>query len=687
MCQVTPREVIEKLVMEYRAEIAAEEEERKAKAEEAAREKQKTNPTQPATGPRRGARGDNRVKRCRAFLKKIPPSIEGEDGSDRMIQAARIIWNDFEIDEADGLPLLEEYNLSASPPWDAEGNQGYLRKWSEAVAKGPGPEGRGYRLKENRPGWEQREAVPTAPVGGDPDERKPTGAYKRSAGDLPDNPHRLGAELLGEGDVGRPYWLRFWKETFYEWTGAAYRKVSDSVIKAKVTAFARKKFVDAFKLQEAAYAADPDEGKKPPTVRPVNGELVGNVLNALRSLCLVPDEIEAPAWLDGCADNPDPRFLIAGPNGLLDLAAAAAGAGAELLAPDPDLFNLVEVGYRIEPHSPPPKLWLKFLTDLWPDDLESVHTLQEWFGYALSGETSFQKMLWLVGPSRAGKGVISYVLSQLVGAANVCTPSLYDFGTEFGLSSMLGKSLAIVGDGRLSNRADSIQVTARLLQIVGEDGIDVNRKNKAIVENTKLGVRIVVAANELPALVDNADAMLKRSLVLRLTKTFSGREDTALREKLKTELPSIMWWAVEGLANLRLRGRFSEPSSGAQLKQRFGSLLSPVGVFLQEKCVVAEGARVEKGELYRAWKAWCEEMGRKEPGTQEVFGRNLYASVSTLGEVRLQDPTDRSKRPRFYTGLRLRTLEEGDPHNDMSLDTEPGHNTHSRLFLDEELVA
>jgi P4 family phage/plasmid primase-like protien len=491
------------------------------------------------------------------------------------------------------------------------------------------------------------------------DENRPRGALSKVWGDKPDNPHRLAAELLGEGRPGgKPYWLRFWRETFYEWTGSHYRKLNDARIKATVTNFARRRFLEVYKAEQAAFAESPEEGKKPPVTIPVTIGKVNDVVHALKGLCAVPDEFETPCWLDG-ETGPDPRFLLAAPNGLFDLSAAAAAAGGCHLSPgNPALFNTTAVNYAIDPSAPPPVAWGRFLEQLWRDDEDSVNLLQEWFGYALSGDTSMQKMLWLIGPSRAGKGVINHVLTGLVGVANVATPGLHDLGSEFGLSSLVGKSLAVVGDGRLSNKVDRVMITARLLQIVGEDGIDVNRKHKPIVENARLGCRVVVAANELPALVDQAEALLNRSLILKFSKTFVGKEDTKLKGKLTAELPGILKWAVDGLARLRKQERFTQPASGGKLKRELSALLSPVGEFVRERCIVGagEGFTVGRDDLFAEWRRWCDSEGRKEHGTKEIFGRDLRSAVPDIDDRRKRNGT---QRVREYVGIRLRR--EGDP--------------------------
>ncbi|MFG2380324.1 hypothetical protein [Streptomyces avermitilis] len=50
----------------------------------------------------------------------------------------------------------------------------------------------------------------------------------------------------------------------------------------------------------------------------------------------------------------------------------------------------------------------------------------------------------IVGPSRSGKGTIARVLKELVGKENLAGPTLAGLGTNFGLSTLIGKPLAAV---------------------------------------------------------------------------------------------------------------------------------------------------------------------------------------------------------------------------------------------------
>jgi putative DNA primase/helicase len=59
-------------------------------------------------------------------------------------------------------------------------------------------------------------------------------------------------------------------------------------------------------------------------------------------------------------------------------------------------------------------------------------------------------MLLVVGLKRSGKGTLARVLKALVGEDNVAGPTLSSLATSFGLWPLLGKTVAVVSDARLS---------------------------------------------------------------------------------------------------------------------------------------------------------------------------------------------------------------------------------------------
>jgi putative DNA primase/helicase len=301
--------------------------------------------------------------------------------------------------------------------------------------------------------------------------------------------------------------------------------------------------------------------------------------------------------------------------------------------------------------APAPSTWLDFLHQLWSDDQQSIDTLQEWMGYLLTPDTSQQKILMLIGPRRSGKGTLSRIIRSLIGSENVACPTLSSLSTQFGLWPLIGKSVAMVQDARLSGRTDVAAVAERLLSISGEDALTIDRKNLSPV-TTKLGARFMLMSNELPKLNDSSGALPGRMLLLRLTRSWFDKEDTTLTDRLLAELPSILLWAIAGWERLRKNGHFRQPDTSKEMVEELGDLSSPIGAFVHDRCIVGPTCQIDRGVLYEAWKSWCEEQGREHPGDKPTFGRNLRAAVSGIGNSQPKLPD--GSRPRFYQGITLR---------------------------------
>jgi putative DNA primase/helicase len=364
-------------------------------------------------------------------------------------------------------------------------------------------------------------------------------------------------------------------------------------------------------------------------------------VESIRAYTHLPASVTPPYWLDGRANPPDPRYLLPFPSGTLDLATG------KVLSPTPALFNINALDFNYDPNPEVPERWIKFLEQLWGDDLESVELLQEWMGYGLVADTSQQKMLLMVGPKRSGKGTIGRVLTRLIGAGNVVGPTTSSLGSLFGLQPLIGKSLAIVSDARFASENIGV-VVERLLCISGEDTLTVDRKFLGSV-TMKLPTRFMFLTNELPRMNDASGALAGRFVILRLIKSFYGQEDIALTQQLMTELPGILLWAIEGLKRLRARGHFVQPKAVSDAVQEMENLASPVLAFVRDCCDIGVGRRTWIDEMYEAWRHWCESDGRNTITSKQVFGRDLAAAVPGVVCRR------HSIQGRFYDGISLRT--------------------------------
>jgi putative DNA primase/helicase len=179
------------------------------------------------------------------------------------------------------------------------------------------------------------------------------------------------------------------------------------------------------------------------------------------------------------------------------------------------------------------------------------------------------------------------MITELIGRRHVAGPTLASLGTNFGLSPLLGRPLAIISDARLGS-TPAHTVVERLLSITGEDMLTVDRKFKDPWSG-KLPTRFVLLSNELPRFKDRSGAIANRLLILQMTKSFLGHEDRILDERLRGELPGILAWALAGLDRLVRNGKFTVPSASADATNLMMDLASPVSAFVREKCRRAPG--------------------------------------------------------------------------------------------------
>src|SRR5262249_5013825 len=200
--------------------------------------------------------------------------------------------------------------------------------------------------------------------------------------------------------------------------------------------------------------------------------------------------------------------LIAFPNGLLEL------SSDRLHQPNPDFFTLGALSFNYQPKRGDPKEWLGFLHQIFDkahDQIEAraqIRALQEIYRYLLTSDISQEKCFMLLGPPRSGKGTMAQMMGALLASTTVAGPALSDFGTEFGLSALIGKQLAIIDDLRVARKDQNLMVE-NVLKISGRGHFTINRKYLSFW-NGVLPVKLVFISNEMPRVGDDSPALSGR---------------------------------------------------------------------------------------------------------------------------------------------------------------------------------
>jgi putative DNA primase/helicase len=323
----------------------------------------------------------------------------------------------------------------------------------------------------------------------------------------------------------------------------------------------------------------------------------------------------------------------------------------ELLPKTPRLFNKYALQFEYEPNPELPMAWLGFLDSTFEGDTERIELVQEMLGYLCTPDLSQQKMFYLIGQPRAGKGTIGRLINKLVGEVNVGASSLSALGGSFGLQSIADKPVVNIGDAASAGRTPDLAME-RLLNIVGKDKVPVNPKGQKEYHAT-LPCRFIISANKVPILPDPNGALRARILLLKFNQCFVGREDRNLDTKIAAELPGIFVWALDGLDRLRERGSFVQPEIGMDDLKVYQEITSPELSFLDDCCKIGPGLEVIKDDLYKVWERWFFDNGYDMPKggkgamTQAIIDRHPSIKATKLG----RDANGR--QPHGYRGVAL----------------------------------
>ena len=401
--------------------------------------------------------------------------------------------------------------------------------------------------------------------------------------------------------------LVHYADDFYLYKGNYYLELEEGTVRSDLY-----KFLDKCKKQDKKSNIIPFSP---------NPASVSGALDAIKAVVHLPNHpnTKPPVWLEGYSDNrPEANKLISLANGLFHL------EDSILLPHSLGFFTQNSLPFEYDPQATCPT-WESFLQTVWGKDPESIDTLQEMFGYILSGDTRQQKFFNIIGPRRSGKGTINKILVALLGEHNTVAPELGELCDTFGLQPWLGKLLASFTDARAPERNRGA-VVSQLLRIVGGDTVTVNRKNKE-AWNGYLPTRIVIYSNEVLQLTENSNALTGRMIVLKMTNSFYGKEDTELATKLMKELSGIFNWAMIGLRRrIERGGYFVQPKTGHELLEVMEELSNPIGSFVEDVLELDSTASVDKDDLFACYKHWANRKNIPH-GTDLAFKRRFLAAT------------------------------------------------------------
>ncbi|HZT77376.1 MAG TPA: phage/plasmid primase, P4 family [Vicinamibacterales bacterium] len=418
--------------------------------------------------------------------------------------------------------------------------------------------------------------------------------------------------------------LRHWRGQWWRWDGR-YRILEEETFRVALGA-ALKAIIDGDRLVDRngnAYQ--------------VTTTRVNNVALALAGIVSVDESRDQPMWLKAGED----KTFLAIANGLLDLTAKTSPT---LIPASPLWFSPVRLPVRYDPASTCPR-WLAFLDRVLEGDAERIALLQEWFGYNLVFDTSYQRFMMFLGEGANGKSVVTSTLENLLGAENVSNVPLELFGDRFQLAPSIGKLANIVSEVTSVSKVDE----GRLKEFTAGDSMSFDRKYLTPLQ-TKPTARLTIATNNLPRIGDRSEGVWRRLMLMPFNVVIpEGERDPLLTDKLKAELSGVLNWALEGLRRLQQQGHFTVPSVNTASVTEYKEESNPVKQFLDECCISEPDATYPCAHIYIQYQLWCKARGYK-PLDERQFGKDLKRVFPKVQRNRRQE---NQQRGYFYDGLKV----------------------------------
>lgn len=318
----------------------------------------------------------------------------------------------------------------------------------------------------------------------------------------------------------------------------------------------------------------------------VTGGLISSMLQLVRDKCDI----------DKGAFRPDPNRLVC-TNGALDLKARQLEPWSR------EHYALHGVAYDYDPEAKRPG-FDRYLADL-SLGADVIAFLQEFAGYCLTGDTRYERAVWLQGPPGSGKSTLIEGIQAAL-SDRWCTLGLADIErSQFRLWNLPGKTLAVATE----QPSGYLRTEHLLNRLISGETITIERKHQDSYDFSPQ-VKLLWAMNDLPISTDTANGIFRRVSIVRFP-ALKGAADPSLKEQIKGEGAGILNWCLDGLERLNQRGRFDLPEVVQEATVQFRDGCDVEKAFADERLKLGPDLMIRSRDLYALYATWCRESGHK----------------------------------------------------------------------------
>ena len=260
-------------------------------------------------------------------------------------------------------------------------------------------------------------------------------------------------------------------------------------------------------------------------------------------------------------------------------------------------------------------LWDRFLLEIMRGRKELVDYLQRVIGYCLTGDIREQILIVCHGSGSNGKStLIDTVYAMLGGYARQMAPETIMASTRREAGRATPELAMLAGVrfvGTVETRENQAIDESLTKQLTGGDPITARPLYGRYFQYTP-AFKVLMSTNHLPTIKGDDHAIWRRIRKIPFDVRIADEDqDKLLGEKLLTELPGILRWAVAGCLQWQKHG-LETPDAVVKATVEYRSSQDVLADFLDECTVEGDGYVTPKKELYDAYTSWCRENGEKD---------------------------------------------------------------------------
>jgi putative DNA primase/helicase len=353
---------------------------------------------------------------------------------------------------------------------------------------------------------------------------------------------------------------------------------------------------------------------------------------------LAKSEPGIPILLDELDRNP---WLLNLKNGTLDLKTG------ELYSPrKSDLITkILDIEYT---RGASCATWVDFLDKVMDGNKRLITFLQQAVGYSLTGDTREQCLFFLYGRGANGKSTFIEAITGLLGAYSKHTrPETFMVKKSDGVPNDLAEleSVRMVAAVELEEGRRLAEVLTK--QVSGGDTLKARYLFQEYFE-FKPQFKLWLCGNHKPRIHGTDHAIWRRIKLIPWMVTIPDHEqDKDLPDKLKTEWPGILAWAVEGCLDWQRNG-LTTPDEVQAATADYRKEMDVLGDFFENCVVLDSNDMASLKDLYDTYIAFSEANGE---GPRERLGKKKFNErVADRGFDRHKG----SGRMEYWIGIRIK---------------------------------